>query len=213
MFDMRKHQGVVDLAVRECWEFSRRTGREFGVLIGPEGGVVARAEGDRMSVNFDARDLLWNEGGVVVHSHPSGNSLSPQDLVMAAVNGVDIVAVGALDGSTYWTDIDVGSNLIYHNMEVAEKFHYFAEERLMPIAGDRARRVFGRLGGRHKSVVEIGSMHEAIWELTRVIKKVGVCDFRYQWKLAAQSVGAVCQWNELAGTDVPLSVRVVREVV
>ncbi len=81
------------------------TDREYLVVVGPDGQVLATSAGTRSEVEvppFDRSALPEGEGVVLVHSHPSSTGFSRADLLHLSRPGVEaVVAIGS-DGSVYF---------------------------------------------------------------------------------------------------------------
>lgn len=75
------------------------TDREYSVVINSKGESTP-IEGDRYATEFTATHLKAMRGGVLVHNHPLGSSLSESDLVIAKQQRVSVIAAGH-DGEIY----------------------------------------------------------------------------------------------------------------
>lgn len=72
---------------------ARGDGTEFATILDSAGRVMQTKQGGRHYVNFSAAEVERAIGGTVVHNHPSGVGLSPQDLALST-RGLQIIAAG-----------------------------------------------------------------------------------------------------------------------
>lgn len=205
MFDMKTNQKAVDEAVMECFEYGRHTGKEKGILLDAQGRRVHEVFGDENHIEWKGEDLLKHPGGLIVHDHPSGNSLSIEDLICAGHFGLDILAVGVIDGSTYWTNFDDSQNVLKANMPAVEELHFMAQTQIYPLSSNRASSVFNEGHGlMRRWVTEIAAGHEMMWEIgRRIMPWMG-----YSFRLQPSSVKAVEEWNRIQHAKVPTQMEV-----
>lgn len=80
------------------------SGNEHSVLLSPAGEVIARASGDHGAVDAGKHPDVSRPGAGLdlIHNHPDGSPLSPQDLkAFDTYRGVDAVTAVAHDGRVY----------------------------------------------------------------------------------------------------------------
>jgi hypothetical protein len=155
---------LFEVAHEKCASFSRRTGREYGIVLDAKGErIIGERAGTKNMVDlsqfFRDRDGEW-----VVHSHPNNSSLSPQDIDVAVrAHSTGVVAVGT-DGSVF----------------SATKFQPTpAAEIILYIASRAAQEVARFLIEAHGFTIPEGEQAMSHWANLRLDGKV----FRYEYKL------------------------------
>lgn len=71
----------------------RREGLETGVLIGADGRVLARHQGQPDQVGFSPSELALAKDATFTHNHPAGHGPSLEDALMGAMFGMREVRV------------------------------------------------------------------------------------------------------------------------
>lgn len=80
-FDL--YQDEVAAAIAECIAHQDATGNEMDVLLDCSGNVHGKIIGDASHIKLEQEQLSARPGGLIIHNHPSGASLSAEDCMCA----------------------------------------------------------------------------------------------------------------------------------
>lgn len=194
MFDFDKYQTQVDDAIKTCIAHQDATGFEMGILLDCNGQPMFRTNGNENHIHWKESQLSIMSGGLIVHNHPSGASLSAEDCICAGAWGLSILAC-TKDGSRYIATPEGMRGTSFHERlsDAGNLFYRIAKGPAEEIAHSRARLAFF-VHGMPESAVDIATGHEWMLELNAQIQDAKL---NYHFKLSDTAIAAVAQWNQV----------------
>jgi hypothetical protein len=114
-------------------EADRERGIEHAILYDKDGNLLFEKDGESTMVEFTDAEAAMMAGGVLVHNHPNGSSLSAQDLVMQNRSGLSEIVAVTSDGGIYTGRVLMTERDLVNGFNAADRFTY---HKLSPLMED-----------------------------------------------------------------------------
>jgi hypothetical protein len=150
-------------------EADRERGVEHAILYDKDGNVLLEKDGEATMVEFTDTEAAMMSGGVLVHNHHNGSSLSAQDLVMQNRSGLSEITAVTSDGGIYTGRVLMAERDLVNGYNAADRFTY---HKLNPLMQD------GSLSPSNANLLHTHVVNTAM-------RNVGIIDYIEEpgWKL------------------------------